>query len=285
MKESLSRALSGALGAGIVRLVPVTGGDINDAFRADLDDGRALFVKTRQGAPAEMYVREAEGLRWLSETGALRVPQVVLATHEYLVLEWIQSAPRVRDFEERLGRGLARLHQASADCFGLDRDNFIGPLTQSNRACATWSEFYWERRLEPLLTRANARGLISGALALRFEELRERLPELSGPAEQPSRLHGDLWSGNVHVDEHGAPVLIDPAVYGGHREIDLAMLALFGAPSERFFRAYDEVHPRAAGHGLRVSLYQLYPLLVHVCLFGAGYLAQLRSKLERTLEQ
>jgi fructosamine-3-kinase len=112
-----------------------------------------------------------------------------------------------------------------------------------------------------------------------FDHLHDKLDALVGPSEPPARLHGDLWSGTVHVDEHGAPVLIDPAVYGGHREMDLAMLSLFGAPSARFYAAYDEVYPRAPGHAERVALYQLYPLLVHLNLFGGGYLAQLRSAL------
>ncbi|MFT3928056.1 MAG: fructosamine kinase family protein [Myxococcales bacterium] len=285
MSEALRRALASTLGREIVDLTRVPGGDINEAFRAQLSDGSLRFVKTRAGAPPEMYAREAEGLAWLAEVGALRVPKVELATREFLVLEWIEARARARDFEEQLGRGLARVHQAGAPTFGLARENFIGSLGQSNRESASWPAFYWSERLKPLLARAGARGLLAGLLLLRFEELRERLPELAGPDEPPSRLHGDLWSGNVHCDERGAPVLIDPAVYGGHREMDLAMLSLFGSPSERLFRAYDEVYPRAPRAEQRVALCQLYPLLVHVCLFGASYVGQLKSRLEETLSR
>jgi fructosamine-3-kinase len=282
--SSLERSLERALGKEVVRVVPIAGGDVNDAFRLELAEGPPLFVKTRAAAPPEMYQREAEGLQWLREADALRIPAVVLASAECLVLEWVAASGRARDFDERLGRGLAHLHRAGAPHFGLSRDNFIGPLIQANRPCDTWAEFYAERRIAPLVARASGRGLLPGAMQLRFEELRARMSELVGPLEPASRLHGDLWSGNVHCDERGEPVLIDPAVYGGNREIDLAMLCLFGSPSERFFRAYDESYPRNDGHEQRVALYQLYPLLVHVCLFGASYVPQLRSKLDAALQ-
>ncbi len=283
MKTSLARALERALGKEVARLVPLSGGDVNEAYRAELVLGPPLFVKTMSSAPPHLYEREAEGLRWLRDASGLRVPEVVLASQEYLVLEWIASGARAPDFEEQLGRGLAEVHRAGAQSFGLAEDNFIGPLPQQNEPCSAWSAFYWERRIAPLVARVQARGLIPSSLSLRFEELRERMAELVGPEEAPSRLHGDLWSGNVLCDERGAPVLIDPAAYGGHREIDLAMLSLFGAPSARFFQAYDALHPRAPGHEARVPLYQLYPLLVHVRLFGAGYVPQLRNALEAAL--
>ena len=269
--------LSSLLGARISDIRRVAGGDINDAFRVLLADRSVLFVKRRIGAPAGMYAREAEGLAWLAESGTLRTPRVVLASDALLALEWITPGARRADFDERLGRGLAALHRAGAPSFGLACDNFIGPLVQPNAACASWSDFYRSRRLEPLIARAAAAGLLRQEHQRALERLTARLDELVGPSEPPARLHGDLWSGNVHVDERGAPVLIDPAVYGGHREIDLAMLCLFGSPSARFYAAYDEVYPRAPGHAERVALYQVYPLLVHLNLFGQGYLDQLRS--------
>ncbi|HEV8547695.1 MAG TPA: fructosamine kinase family protein, partial [Polyangiaceae bacterium] len=136
-------------------------------------------------------------------------------------------------------------------------------------------------RLEPQLRRASDAGRVTAALRRRFEELFARLPELVGPEEPPARLHGDLWGGNLHVDEQGAPCLIDPAAYGGHREVDLAMMRLFGGFSERVFSAYAESFPLAAGHAERTDLYQLYPLLVHVNLFGGGYGASVERALSR----
>ena len=206
-------------------------------------------------------------------------PQVLDVQREpspHLVLEWIEPGPRAADFDERLGAGLAALHRAGAPSFGLDHDNFIGRLPQDNRPLATWAAFYRERRLLPLLTLARERGLSDVALDRAAERLLVRLDEIVGPDEPPARLHGDLWGGNLHVDERGLPVVIDPAAYGGHREMDLAMMRLFGGFGERVFAAYAASSPLAPGHRERVALYQLYPLLAHLCMFGRGYLAQVR---------
>jgi len=268
------------LGSRIVKAHPLAGGDINDAYAIELANGERWFVKTRADAPLNMYAREAEGLSWLAEAGVLRTPKVRLVRPDCLVLELMTPASRSARFEEQLGRGLATLHAFGAPSFGLDVDNFIAVLPQRNAKADTFAEFYRAQRLSPLARSAADRGLLSARDLASFDALYARLGALI-PEEPPSRLHGDLWSGNVHVDEAGAPVLIDPAVYGGHREVDLAMLRLFGAPNARFFAAYDEVSPRAPGHEERVALFQLYPLLVHVNLFGASYVPQLRSALKR----
>jgi fructosamine-3-kinase len=271
--EDLAARIASAAGSAVVRIERLSGGDINDAYAAQLKSGAKLFVKTRDEVPAGMYEREAEGLAWLAEAAALRTPRVHAATDTLLLLEWVGPGARARDFDERLGRGLAALHKFGAPCFGHARDNFIGSLPQANASAPSWAEFYRARRLQPLLERAGRQ--IPQALRSELDELLTRMEALVGPGEPPARVHGDLWSGNVHTDERGQPVLIDPAVYGGHREVDLAMLRLFGAPSARFFAAYDEVYPLADDHEARVPLYQLYPLLVHVCLFGASYVSQL----------
>ena len=185
--------------------------------------------------------------------------------------------------DEALGRGLGALHRAEPPGFGLPYRNLIARLWQDNRPCATWPDFYWARRLEPMLRRAEEAGLADAALRRDFERLAARLPERCGPAEPPARLHGDLWSGNLLVDEAGAPVLVDPAVYGGHREIDLAMMRLFGGFGPRVFEAYAEAWPLAPGWEDRIPLYQLYPLLVHVSLFGGSYLGSVRQALRRVL--
>jgi fructosamine-3-kinase len=198
-----------------------------------------------------------------------------------LVLEWIESAPRAADFAERLGRGLAELHASGAPCFGLDEPNFIGSLPQANTPADTWPEFYGESRLRPLLRRARDEGALDPSVIRDADAVLERLPELCGPPERPARLHGDLWSGNLMVGEAGEPVLIDPAVYGGHREMDLAMMRLFGGFSARTFDAYAERAPLAPGADDRVALHQLYPLLVHVVLFGGGYAGDFAAALRR----
>lgn len=265
--SSLEASASSAFGARAVRTTRVSGGDVNEAYRVELADGRVVFAKTHARAPEGMYAAEADGLAFLAE-GPLRVPRVLSYSREVLWLEWLESKPRVHDFDERLGRGLATLHRLSPPSFGHPRDNFIGPLPQSNTAELDWPTFYAERRLRPMLERAR----VDPSTRRRFDRLFARLPELVGPPEPPARLHGDLWGGNLHVDERGEPALIDPAVYGGHREIDLAMMRLFGGFSARVFASYAEAHPLAPGHEDRVGLHQLYPLLVHAALFGASYL-------------
>jgi fructosamine-3-kinase len=278
VRDEVARAL-GVQDAGKLRFVPVGGGDINDAFRVDLPDGRRVFVKTNERADAAMFAREAEGLAWLQEPGALRIPRVLAVGATFLALEHVERGAKARDFDERLGRGLALMHRAGADGFGWREDNFIGTLPQDNTREDDWPTFYARRRLAPQLERAVRSGRASAAMQRGFARLFARLPERLGPAEPPSRLHGDLWSGNCFVGEDGAPVLIDPAVYGGHREIDLAMMQLFGGFSERTFAAYDEAFPLASGWEERVPLYQLYPLMVHVNLFGGSYV----SSVERVL--
>jgi fructosamine-3-kinase len=283
MEGAVRAALEAAVGGKIAGARPVGGGDINRADAVTLADGRRLFVKTNAREPAGMFEAEAHGLAWLAEARALRVPEVIAHGPGFLALELVVAAPPARDFDEQLGRGLAALHRFGAPRFGLDRDNFIGRLPQDNSPAPTprWADFYRARRLEPQLRRAADEGLASPRMRRGFERLFVELPALVGPEEPPARLHGDLWGGNLLCDDAGAPCLCDPAVYGGHREIDLAMMRLFGGFGARTFAAYAEAHPLAAGHGERVELYQLYPLMVHVNLFGGSYVSQVESLLER----
>jgi fructosamine-3-kinase len=282
----LAEALAAALGSPVVRSNGVSGGDINQAQRVTLADGRELFVKTNPRAPATMFPAEARGLAWLAEARALRTPAVVAvsapdADTSYLVLELVRRGPPQRGFDDALGRGLAALHRFGAPGFGLDHDNFIGRLPQANRPAATWADFYRAERLEPQLRLAADHGLASPAMRRGFAALFGVLGDRVGPVEPPARLHGDLWGGNLMCDDSGAPCLIDPAVYGGHREVDLAMMRLFGGFGDRAFAAYDEAWPLADGHEERVDLYQLYPLMVHVNLFGGGYGASVEAALQR----
>jgi fructosamine-3-kinase len=280
--EALRRAVESVLGSPVRELAPLAGGDISRAYRLQCADGRRLFLKTHPNPPPGLYGCEAAGLGWLGEASALGTPAVIACsdgTPAFLVLEWIERGQPGPAYDDRLGRGLAELHRFGAARFGLDHDNYIALITQPNAAAPSWPEFYAARRLEPLLQRSADRGQLSRSMRDAFERVLARLPTLCGPAEPPARLHGDLWSGNVMVDCQGLPVLIDPAAYAGQREVDLAMMALFGGFSPRCFAAYAEAFPLQHGHAERVALYQLYPLLVHVNLFGASYL----GALERTL--
>lgn len=279
MDASLRDRVGQALGSSLKAVRGLSGGDINEAYRVELGDGRVVFVKSNANADPEMFVAEAEGLAWLNEPGVLRIPEVLAVAEDFLVLEYLEPARPTVDFDEQLGAGLAALHRASPGSFGHTRDNFIGRLPQSNERVDDWAEFYVEQRLRPQLKRAQRHGLVDTGLTRDFERLFARMPGLVGDPEPPARLHGDLWGGNLHRDERGFPALIDPAVYGGHREIDLAMMRLFGGFSEECFAAYDEAWPLAPGHEDRVDLYQLYPLMVHVNLFGGGYLSSVRRVL------
>jgi fructosamine-3-kinase len=287
MTPSLPEAIAERLGDEPVEVRAIAGGDINQAFRVELGDGRRVFVKHRADAPAGMFGTEGWGLDWLRVPDGPRIPAVV-AVHEeaprFLALEWIDRGTPAPDHDERLGRGLAALHRSGAPSFGLDHDNYIATIPQPNGEAATWADFYRTRRLEPLARRCADAGRLGTATVARLERLAGHLVDLCGPAEPPARLHGDLWGGNAIVDDAGAPVLIDPAVYGGHREVDLAMMRLFGGFSERVFAAYDEAFPLADGHRERVALWQLWPLLVHVALFGGSYAASVERTLARYVD-
>jgi fructosamine-3-kinase len=293
--DTVARVLEPIGGAAPVSSERQRGGDINDAHRVRLADGSSVFAKVRRSSDPPLpgfFAAEAAGLRWLAESGAVRVPEVIAvhdradaadaddadADHDeldvpsVLVLSWIDAAPGAPDHDERLGRQLAAVHRSGAPNFGFEADNYLGTLRQHNEPARTWAELYGNQRLAPLARRAVDRGWLPASTTASLDRLLTRLDDLTGPPEPPARLHGDLWAGNAMTDEHGDPVLIDPAVYGGHREVDLAMMRLFGGFGAAVFAAYDEVHPLADGHAERVAVYQLYPLLAHVNLFpSAGY--------------
>lgn len=264
---------------------PTRGGDVSRAMRLELADGRVLFVKHGPGLPHALHAAEAASLRWLAEAGTLRVPAVVAVGAPpgppFLAIEMLALGRPAAHHDERLGRGLAALHAAGAPAFGAAHDGFIGPLPVPNDATSAWPEFLAERRLLPLAARAVADGAMDARLSRRIEDLCARLPDLTGPPEPPARLHGDLWSGNAVVLADGSPALVDPAAYGGHREVDLAMMRLFGGFSERVHAAYAEAAPLAEGWRERIPLMQVLPLLVHVVLFGGGYVSQLSAAVGR----
>jgi fructosamine-3-kinase len=236
--------------------------------RAALADGREVFVKTTAGASG-VSAAEAAGLRWLGEAGDGFVPPVLAVDERTLVLPWLDSEPPDPPAAERFGHELAALHAAGAPSYGSGRPGFIARLPLDNTPGDSWPQWYAEYRIEPFL-RLAARDLGPSGVRL-VEQVVRRIGDLAGPAGPPSRIHGDLWSGNV-LWSGGRGHLIDPAAHGGHRETDLAMLALFGAPRlDRIVAAYQEAAPLADGWRERIPLHQLHPLLVHVALFGASY--------------
>jgi fructosamine-3-kinase len=246
-------------------------------YRASLADGRDIFAKVAERLPAGLMRSEADCLRWLAEPGVIGVPEIIGCDENTLILSWVPPGRADVAAAERFGRDLAALHTSGADCFGAPWPGFIASLPLDNTAAHAWPEWYATRRLLPFLRRAADTGTLTRSDVRLVESVTGRIGELAGPAEPPSRIHGDCWSGNV-LWSAGRGWLIDPAAHGGHRESDLAMLALFGAPHlDRIVAAYDEASPLAGGWRSRVALHQLHPLLVHVCLFGAGYAGSVRD--------
>jgi fructosamine-3-kinase len=262
----------------------VGGGYINEAFRVVLADGREAFVKTRADAERGEFAAEAAGLEWLAQAGALRTPAVLGVDDGYLALKWIAPGRLDAAGEQELGRGLALTHAAGAPRFGHfaeapgGEEAWLGSLRVSNEPAEDWPAFYADRRLRPLAALALDRGAVGHAAIEAVERICEQIDDLAGPREPPARLHGDLWAGNVHADADGRPWLIDPSAFGGHREVDLAMLALFGGLSASVLESYEDATPLAEGWQDRVGLYQLLPLLVHAILFGGSY----GERVERT---
>jgi fructosamine-3-kinase len=267
---ALARRAEQLLGSAVVATAPVAGGDIATSTRLRLSDGTTALMKTLAHAPDGFFETEAAGLAWLAESGGVPTPEVLAADRDCLILRWIEPGRNSPDAAAALGRALAATHAAGAASYGGERDGFIGRLPLPNRPADTWAEFYAVRRVLPYLRLARDRGAVTDDEAATVEAVVPRLAELV-PEEGPARLHGDLWNGNV-LWGHDRAWVIDPAAHGGHREGDLAMLALFGLPHlPRVLDAYADESPLADGWTDRVALHQLFPLLVHACLFGGGY--------------
>ncbi|MFE7740973.1 fructosamine kinase family protein [Nocardia sp. NPDC057455] len=248
--------------------------------RAESADGRSLFVKAT-AEPTPVFAAEAAGLTWLrdptpgpaSDSILALLPEVLAADDRMLVLPWLEETGPTPAAAERFGRELAALHSRRTELFGAPWEGWIASLPLPNITTGRpWPQWYAEYRLAPYLARAAPYLGADGTHLI--ERVIDRIDELTGPAEPPARIHGDLWSGNILWTRERA-MLIDPAAHAGHRETDLAMLALFGVPHlDRIQAAYHETHPLADGWRTRMPLHQLHPLLVHVVLFGAGYRSQ-----------
>lgn len=221
-----------------------------------------------------MFEAESKGLQLLSQPAAIHIPNVIGCGEEgsfqFLVLEFIEQKSRTKNYWQLLGERLAKLHGQHSDTFGLDHDNYIGSLPQKNDRDTSWTNFFIEKRLTVQLNLAESSGEVSASFRKKFEKLFLKLASLL-PEEKPALLHGDLWSGNLIADEKGEPCLIDPAVYYGNREADLAMTKLFGGFDSQFYDCYNEAFPLQKGSERRLDLYNLYPLLVHMNLFGGTY--------------
>ncbi|MFJ4582701.1 fructosamine kinase family protein [Streptomyces echinatus] len=259
---------------------PVTGARRSSGTPAEvvLDGDTPVMVKRGDGPGAVRA--EVAGLRWLAAADAVRVPAVLGHDERWMVIERVPTASPDPEAAMRFGQALAALHAAGAAHFGAPppdgpQDAYIGLAPMRNAPGTDWPRWYAEHRVLPYVRGAVDRGTLLAAEAAVFERACARLPGLAGPAEPPARLHGDLWNGNVLWGADGEVRLIDPAAHGGHRETDLAMLQLFGCPHlDRVLAGYRQAAPLADGWRDRVALHQLFPLLVHVMLFGRGYAEQ-----------
>ena len=276
-----------AFGMPFSALTRIGGGDFAESFRATLEDGRAVFVKTHNDPPPHFFTTEGQGLHWLHETHSVAIPQVLFVSDSppCLVMEWVEIGGAVKGTEQTLGRALAALHSAEWPCFGRPDERTTGSLALPNRPADSWSDFYANRRLLPLARIAHERGVLDRARIASLERLAGRLDRLGVPDEGPSLLHGDLWAGNRVVDRKGQSWLIDPAAHGGHREFDIAMMHLFGGFGNACFAAYDEATPLAPGWPDRILLHQLAPLLVHAIKFGGHYIAATREAIEHYVQR
>ncbi|MGA0556921.1 fructosamine kinase family protein [Larkinella sp. VNQ87] len=261
----------------------LAGGNINTAAQVFSSEG-LYFVKWNPAESVDMFACEARGLELLRSTEAVYIPEVIgygkYRDKTFLVLEYIDPVVPKTDYWESFGQSLALLHSHTQSKFGLNFDNYIGSLPQRNALTDNGITFFIEQRLQPLAGMALYKGLLSKALYDKFQKLYIHLPDLL-PVERPALLHGDLWSGNVMVNEQGDAALIDPAVHYGFREAELAFTTLFGGFDERFYDAYDEAFPLEDGFQERIPIYNLYPLLVHLNLFGSGYLSGIEKVLKR----
>ncbi len=260
------------LGSSVISTAPVAGGDVSSAVKLRLSSGRTAFLKTLTQAPPSFFEREAAGLRWLAEVDdGVATPDVLAVDADCLILGWIETTRPGQDAATAFGRALARTHLSGAEMWGAEVDGYIGRLPLGNQPLPTWAEFYVERRITPYLRVAVDKGLVTATDADLVERAAARVGEIV-PDEPAARLHGDLWNGNVLWGQEERVVVIDPAAYGGHREVDLAMLTLFGLPQlPHVMAAYDEVAPLGDDWQDRLGIHQLFPLMVHACLFGGGY--------------
>ncbi len=260
------------LGERIVKIRALSGGSIHETSRIETESGRTYVLK--ESAPGEYFEAEADGLGELGKAGAIRVPEVRTVSKEFLIMEWIEPAAKGPGFFAGFGRALARMHRVTGTRFGHARNNFIGSLPQDNAWSESLSEFFAERRFRALVAIGRDRRMLDRALCIAVENVCRKLSELLAPIEEPpALLHGDLWGGN-YLSSFDGPVLIDPAVYYGPREADIAMTRLFGGFDGSFYTAYEEEYPLAPGWRDRVDLFNLYHLLTHAIMFGGGYAGQ-----------
>lgn len=258
----------------------ISGGSINNAFKVETSSN-VYFVKWNQARKYPgMFEKEARGLELLKNANEIFIPAVIGCDFDHdfsiIVLEYVEPAREVKSFWEDFGGSLARLHKHTDENFGLDHDNYIGSLEQYNSYHNNWIEFFINQRLAIQIKMARDKGLIDKAMIMKFEKMYHHLTDFF-PVEKPSLIHGDLWSGNFMTNAMGEPCILDPAVHYGHRLMDIGMSMLFGGFTPEFYDSYNRTFPMESNWRKSVEIANLYPLMVHVNLFGAGYTGSVRS--------
>jgi fructosamine-3-kinase len=262
----------------------IGGGSINSAFKITISDGSWFLKFNAAQAHPKMFESEYHGLKLMANSKTIRIP-VPLYFYEgdqysCILMEWIDQAARTSDFWTRFAQQLAQMHQCSEEYFGLDFDNYMGSLPQKNSKHDNFVSFFIHERLEPQVKLARDEGYIVRKHIQQCENLYLELPSIF-PTEKPALVHGDLWSGNFMNDEQGNPVIMDPATYFGHREVDIAMTTMFGGFSQEFYSHYQNFFPMETGWESRLEYYKLYPILIHVNLFGYSYVGSFERVVSR----
>ncbi len=279
MDKNISNKIEQITSSKILSSSSVSGGCISNAYKITLDDKRNLFLKINYSHPSDMFRKEADGLKELAKPQVIKIPKVIAVEDSFILLEFIEGSTKEKDFFENFGISFAELHKFTSGSFGFYEDNYIGSTKQINipgeKEKNNWTSFYFNKRILFQFKLAEKNGYATDELKKGILFLEDNIEKiLSGSEEPPSLLHGDLWGGNYMVNKNGKVSLIDPAVYYGHREADLAMTKLFGGFSESFYASYNETYPLKDGYNYRENIYKLYHVLNHLNLFGRGYYSQ-----------
>ena len=266
-----------------LQLRPAGGGSINETYQIQ-SSGKSLFCKLNFATKfPQLFRKERNGLDLIAKQWIMKTPAVIECFEfndvQILLLEWIQEGERTEAFWKKFGEQLATLHQQSNTTFGLEEDNYMGSVPQSNKPHETWATFFIDERVQPMVSRCYEKGLLTKSHLPPFETIGKKMEDIF-EGEKPSLLHGDLWSGNFMCNEKNEPILIDPAVYYGHRSMDLAMTTLFGGFRQPFYDAYHYQFPFPSNYKEQWAVCNLYPLLIHLYLFGSSYLPQIENTLQ-----